>query len=52
MEETIEKMVLKVFEKVSDLEKARNKALERRAAKLMKAVEYMKAVTKIKNLGA
>lgn len=52
MEETIEQMILRILGQVSGIEKARNKALERKTAKVLKAIEYMKAMNKVKKLGA
>lgn len=52
MEDTLEKMVLRILGQLSSLEKERNKALERKTAKVLKALEYMKAVSRNKRLGA
>lgn len=52
MEDTIEKLVLRVLGQVSKIEKERNKALERKTAKVLKAIEYMKAMSTSKRLGA
>lgn len=45
MEKSIEQLVLKILNQVSPAEKSRNKLLEKRTAKVLKTLEYIKAVT-------
>lgn len=47
MEKTIEQLVLQILNQVSSSEKSKNKALERRTAKVLKTLEYVKAVSGI-----
>ncbi len=51
MSETIEQMIMKILNQVSDLEKSRNKALIAKTARVLKALEYMKATVKFKQNG-
>ena len=52
MSETIEKTVLKILSQVSEGEKAKNRVLERKTARVLKALAYMKAVSINGKLGA
>ncbi len=45
MDEAIEQSILKILSQVSEAEKSRNRALSKRTARVLKALNYMKAVT-------
>lgn len=49
MNETIEKMIIKILNEVSVYEKSHNKLLCLRTAKVLKALEYMKATVQLNN---
>jgi len=52
MSETIEQMILRILGQVSESEKLRNKTLEKRTARVLKALAYFKAVSTNKKMGA
>lgn len=52
MNETIEKTILRILGQVSDSEKLRNKSLEKRTARVLKALAYLKAVSTNSKMGA
>ena len=52
MNETIEQTILKILGQVSENEKQKNKALEKRTARVLKALAYLKAVTTNNKMGA
>ncbi len=47
MEETIEQIFLKLLGQVSSGEKARNRSLERKTLRVLKMLQYLKAVAHI-----
>lgn len=47
MNETIEKLALQIIGQISEQEKKRNKYLQAKAAKVMRAIEYFKAVVNL-----
>ncbi len=50
MNETIEQMIMRILNQVSDLERSRNRSLSRRTARVLKALEYMKATVELKKV--
>lgn len=52
MNDAIEKTVLRVLGQVSLEEKSRNKALEKRTARVLKALAYLKSVSANSKMGA
>lgn len=51
MNETIEQMILRILDQVSENEKLRNKSLEKRTAQVLKALAYLKAASTNKKWG-
>ena len=52
MNETIDQTILRILEQVSENEKLKNKTLEKRTARVLKALAYLKAVSTIQKMGA
>ncbi len=52
MNETIEQTILRILEQVSENEKMKNKTLEKRTARVLKALAYLKAVSTNQKMGA
>ena len=52
MNETIEQTILRILGQVSEREKLQNKALEKRTARVLKALAYLKAVATNQKMGA
>ncbi len=52
MNETIEQTILRILGQVSESEKLRNKTLEKRTARVLKALAYLKAVSTKTKMGA
>jgi hypothetical protein len=52
MNESIEKTILKILDQVSESEKLKNKTLEKRTARVLRALAYFKAVSNNKKMGA
>ena len=52
MNETIEQTILRILGQVSEREKLTNSALEKRTARVLKALAYLKAVSTNKKMGA
>lgn len=52
MNETIEQTILRILEQVSENEKLKNKTLEKRTARVLKALAYLKAVSTNQKMGA
>lgn len=50
MDETIEEVILKILNQVSEAERSRNIALVKKTARVLKALEYMKAIVGNKNI--
>lgn len=51
MNETIEQTILRILEQVSENEKLKNKTLEKRTARVLKALAYLKAVSSNQKMG-
>lgn len=52
MNETIEQTILRILDQVSENEKLKNKSLEKRTARVLKALAYLKAASINKKMGA
>ena len=52
MNETIEQTILRILGQVSEGEKLRNRSLEKRTARVLKALAYLKADSTNKKMGA
>ena len=52
MNETIEQTILRILGQVSEGEKLRNRSLEKRTARVLKALAYLKAASINKKMGA
>jgi hypothetical protein len=52
MNETIEQTILRILGQVSEGEKLRNRSLETRTARVLKALAYLKAASSNKKMGA
>ena len=52
MNETIEQTILRILDQVSENEKLKNKTLEKRTARVLKALAYLKAVSTNQKMGA
>ncbi len=52
MNEKIEQTILNILNQVSDNEKAKNKVLGKKTARVLKALAYLKAISANNKLGA